>query len=81
MQEIIDKVLSAINECKNPINYTPECNRREEILNELGATLMGKSREELKGYAKNKDQADVLDWFYTRFVENKLGRGSTDRLD
>ncbi|WP_156305529.1 hypothetical protein [Sphingobacterium endophyticum] len=81
MKEIIDKVLSTIKECENPINYTPECNKRDDILRELGATLMGKSREEVKGYAKNEEESGELNWFYTRFIEDKLNSGASNRLD
>lgn len=80
MQSTIDKILQAINECENPINYTPECNKRDDILNELGAELIDKTREQVEGYARNKDEASSLHWFYTRFVAKKIKRKGSKRM-
>lgn len=80
MQPTIDKILQAINECENPINYTPECNKRDDILNELGAELIDKTREQVEGYARNKEEASSLHWFYTRFVAKKIKRKGSKRM-
>jgi len=36
MQEAIDKILEAINECKDPIKNTVARNKRDAILDEIG---------------------------------------------
>ncbi len=71
MQDAIDKILQAINECKEPLDNTDARNIRDLILNEIGATFIDKSREEVEGYARNEDEESALHWFYTRFVHNR----------
>lgn len=75
MQPTIDKILQAINECKDPIKNTPARNKRDAILEEIDATLLRTSREEVEGYARNEDEESALHWFYTRFVDNKRKSG------
>lgn len=81
MQPTIDKILQAINECKDPIKNTQAREKRDAILDEIGATLMDKSREEIEGYARNEDEASALHWFYTRFVHFKKGNRPIERMD
>ena len=81
MQEAIDKILQAIKECEEPLNNTDPRNIRDLILNEIGATLIDKSREEVEGYARNEDEESALHWFYTRFVDNKRKSGADKRRD
>jgi len=81
MQSTIDKILQAIKECEEPLNNTDARNIRDLILNEIGATLMDKSREEIEGYARNEDEASALHWFYTRFVHFKKGNRPIERMD
>lgn len=80
MQEAIDKILQAIKECEEPLNNTDPRNIRDLILNEIGATLIDKSREEVEGYARNEDEASALHWFYTRFVGNKVKSMGSKRM-
>ncbi|SEG75667.1 hypothetical protein SAMN05421877_11936 [Sphingobacterium lactis] len=80
MQEAIDIILQAIKECENPLKNTDPRNIRDLILNEIGATLIDKSREEVEGYARNDDEASALHWFYTRFVGNKVKSKGSKRM-
>lgn len=80
MQEAIDIILQAIKECENPLKNTDPRNIRDLILNEIGATLIDKSREEVEGYARNEDEASALHWFYTRFVGNKVKSKGSKRM-
>lgn len=81
MQSTIDKILQAIKECEEPLNNTDARNIRDLILNEIGATLIDKSREEIESYARNEDEAKSLHWFYTRFISNKAKSRGSKRMD
>lgn len=81
MQPTIDKILQAIKECEQPLKNTDARNIRDLILNEIGATLIDKSREEIEGYARNEDEASALHWFYTRFISNKAKSKASKRMD
>ena len=80
MQPTIDKILQAINECKDPIKNTQAREKRDAILSELGAELIDKTREQVEGYARNKDEASSLHWFYTRFVAKNIKRKGSKRM-
>lgn len=81
MQSTIDKILQAINECKDPIKNTQAREKRDAILNELGAELIDKTREQVEGYARNEDEESALHWFYTRFISNKAKSRASKRMD
>lgn len=81
MQSTIDKILQAINECKDPIKNTQAREKRDAILSELGAELIDKTREEVEGYARNEDEESALHWFYTRFISNKAKSRGSKRMD
>lgn len=81
MQTTIDKILQAINECKDPIKNTQSREKRDAILSELSAELIDKTREQVEGYARNEDEAKSLHWFYTRFISNKAKSRASKRMD
>jgi len=81
MQSTIDKILQAINECKDPIKNTEAREKRDAILDEIGMQLLDKSRIEVESYAKDDDQLQALSWFYTRFVHFKKGNRPIERMD
>lgn len=81
MQSTIDKILQAINECKDPIKNTVARNKRDAILDEIGIQLLDKSRTEIESHAKDYDQLQALSWFYTRFVHFKKGNRPIERMD
>ena len=81
MQPTIDKILQAINECKDPIKNTQAREKRDAILSELSAELIDKKREQVEGYARNKDEESALHWFYTRFISNKAKSRASRRMD
>jgi len=81
MQSTINKILQAINECKDPIKNTVARNKRDAILEEIGATMLRITRQEVESYAKNADELQALSWFYTRFVHFKKGNRPIDRMD
>ncbi|VTQ00372.1 hypothetical protein [Sphingobacterium daejeonense] len=81
MQTTIDKILQAINECKDPIKNTQSREKRDAILSELSAELIDKTREQVEGYARNEDEAKSLHWFYTRFISNKAKSSASKMMD
>ena len=81
MQPTIDKILQAINECKDPIKNTQAREKRDAILSELSTELIDKTREQVEGYARNEDEASALHWFYTRFIANKAKSRGSKRMD
>ena len=80
MQPTIDRILQAINECKDPIKNTEARDKRDAILTEIGETLFTTPREVVEGYARNEDEASALHWFYTRFVGSKVKSKGSKRM-
>ncbi|MGM1431141.1 hypothetical protein ACS126_17940 [Sphingobacterium lactis] len=81
MQPTIDRILQAINECKDPIKNTVARNKRDAILDEIGMQLLDKSRIEVESYAKDDDQLQALSWFYTRFVHFKVSNRPIKKME
>lgn len=71
MQDLINKILVVINECKDPINNTAARNIRDDMLDVLSRELYSIDRKEVESYAKNDSELQALSWFYTRFIFNK----------
>lgn len=68
MQDLVNKILVVINECKDPLNDNAGRNIRDDALDALGKGLHNVTREEFEKYAKNEGELQSLSWFYTRFV-------------
>lgn len=71
MQDWIDKILTVINECKDPINDLTARNLRDDALHALSIEVKHMTRKEFEAHATNDDDHKSLSWYYTRFIHNK----------
>jgi len=71
MKDWINKILTVINECKDPINDLTARNLRDDALDALSKEVKHMTRKEFESYAKNDKELHDLAWYYTRFIHNK----------